>query len=124
MKQISINIDNISFKAHLANTPTAETIYDALPIEGQAQIWGDEIYFSIPVSVEQEPDAREEVEIGDLRFWPVGSAFCIFFGSTPVSTSDKPRAYSPVNVFGSLIGSPEQLKNVKPNSLVRVTKVI
>jgi len=124
MKQISIIIDNNNFKANLTDTATADAIYNALPFEGQAQIWGEEIYFGIPVSIEQEQDAREEVEIGDLAFWPLGSAFCIFFGRTPVSINDKPRAYSPVNVFGKLKGNPEALKRVTPNSLVRVNKVI
>jgi len=124
MHRILITINEIELVATLLDTLTAETIYNALPFEGQAQIWGDELYFSIPVGIDQEQDAREEVEIGDLAFWPIGSAFCIFFGRTPVSTSDKPRAYSPVNVFGKLEGNPKALKRVTPGSLVRVSKVI
>jgi len=124
MHRILITINEIELVATLLDTLTAEAIYNALPFEGQAQIWGDELYFSIPVGIDQEQDAREEVEIGDLAFWPIGSAFCIFFGRTPVSTSDKPRAYSPVNVFGKLEGNPKALKRVTPGSLVRVSKVI
>ncbi|MDX1283997.1 MAG: cyclophilin-like fold protein, partial [Draconibacterium sp.] len=89
MKQIIIETDNLEFVATLQETPTANAIYDALPLKGQAQTWGDEIYFSIHVHTDEEPDAKEEVEIGDLAFWPVGSAFCIFFGPTPVSMGDE-----------------------------------
>jgi hypothetical protein len=123
MYRISIIINEKELQATLFDTPTAKAIYNALPFDGQAQIWGDEIYFSIPVNVRQETDAREEVEIGDLAFWPVGSAFCIFFGRTPVSTNDKPRAYSPVNVFGKIEGSVEALKAVQQNSRVQVRKL-
>jgi len=124
MHRISIIIINeTELQATLFDTPTAKAIYNALPFDGQAQIWGDEIYFSIPVNVRQETDAREEVEIGDLAFWPVGSAFCIFFGRTPVSVNDKPRVYSPVNVFGKIEGSVEGLKAVQQNSRVQVRKL-
>ncbi|MDB4584500.1 cyclophilin-like fold protein [Draconibacterium sp.] len=123
MKQISITINEIVLKATLLDTPTADAIYNALPIDGQAQIWGDEIYFGIPVSMKEEAEAREEVEVGDLAFWPIGSAFCIFYGRTPVSNSEKPRAYSPVNVFGKIEGSVEVLKKVAPQSLVQVRKI-
>jgi len=124
MHRISIIIINeTELQATFFDTPTAKAIYNSLPFDGQAQIWGDEIYFSIPVNVRQETDAREEVEIGDLAFWPVGSAFCIFFGRTPVSVNDKPRAYSPVNVFGKIEGSVEGLKAVQQNSRVQVRKL-
>ena len=68
-----------------------------------------------------ETDARTEVAIGDLGYWPVGSAFCIFFGPTPVSTDDTPRAYSPVNVFGRITGDASLLKSVRDGAGIRVT---
>ncbi len=123
MRRISIVIDNMELTATLLDTPTADAIYNALPLEGLTKIWGDEIYFEIPVEVNQEPDAKEEVEVGDIAYWPIGLAFCIFFGKTPVSTGNKPRAYSPVNVFGKIEGSPDALKAVRSQSLVQVTKI-
>ena len=124
MRRLSITINDIELKAILFDTPTAEAIYNVLPINGHAQKWGDEIYFSIPVKMDEEADAREEVEVGDLAFWPVGSAFCIFFGKTPVSRDNKPRAYSPVNVFGKIEGNLDVLKNVNSQSLVQVEKLM
>jgi hypothetical protein len=70
----------------LGNGPTAEEVWNELPIEGEAQLWGDEIYFPIPVSTEAEPEAWEEVEVGDVGYWPPGNALCLFFGRTPAST--------------------------------------
>ena len=124
MRRLSITINDIELKAILFDTPTAEAIYNVLPINGYAQKWGDEIYFSIPVKMDEEAYAREEVEVGDLAFWPVGSAFCIFFGKTPVSRDNKPRAYSPVNVFGKIEGNLDVLKNVNSQSLVQVEKLM
>ena len=112
MKRITIVSGQISLKAVLNDSSTAEEIYNALPLEGKANIWGDEIYFDIPVSLKQEDDARADVEVGELAYWPVGTAFCIFFGPTPVSSGDKPRAYSPVNVFGNIEGDARIFKEV------------
>ena len=122
MKKINISVENVAVEAEMFDTPTADTIFEALPIEGSANVWGDEIYFDIPLSIGQEPDARADVEVGDLAYWPAGPAFCIFFGPTPVSTDDKPRAYSAVNVFGRVLGDAKQFKAVSNGAAVRVTK--
>jgi hypothetical protein len=121
MQKINISIGNVTVEAEMHDTPTASKILEALPIEGLTNVWGDEIYFDIPLSLAQEPDARELVEVGDLGYWPAGPAFCIFFGPTPVSRGDQPRAYSPVNVFGRVIGDAKQLKGISSGENIRIT---
>ncbi len=122
MAKILISAGSVSLQAEMLDTPTAKKVLEALPFENSANVWGDEIYFDIPLSLEAEPDARSEVEVGDLAYWPAGPAFCIFFGPTPVSTDNRPRAYSPVNVFGKVLGDPKQLKSVSNGALVRVKR--
>jgi len=112
MTRITIAAGGLSVAAELNDSPTARAIVDALPITATANLWGDEIYFEIPVRVAQSPDARADVEVGDLAYWPVGHAFCIFFGPTPVSSGDKPRAASPVNVVGQVLDGTEQFRDV------------
>ena len=103
------------------NPQTAERIWEALPIEGRANRWGDEIYFSIPVSVEEE-HSRAEVEIGAIAYWPPGSALCIFFGRTPASRDDKPRAASPVNVFAKVNTDTSIFRKVSDGDKVTIEK--
>jgi hypothetical protein len=122
MKTITISVEGISLSAELNESVTAQKIWDTLPLEGRANTWGDEIYFEIPVVTEQEPDARADVEVGELGYWPVGHAFCIFFGPTPASTGDKPRAASPVNVFGHVAGDITALRSVKSGATVQITR--
>ena len=122
MNKITITAGNVSMQAELNDGPTARHIWDALPIEGRANTWGDEIYFEVPVKARQEPDAREEVAVGELGYWPVGHAFCIFFGPTPVSTDERPRAYSPVNILGHVIGDAARLRAVKDGTRVILTR--
>lgn len=122
MRIVTLTAGDIRVQVELADTPTADAIWNALPIEGSANVWGDEIYFDIPLTLDLEPDAREDVEIGDLGYWPVGPAFCIFFGQTPVSTNEKPRAASAVNVFGRVTGDATVLKPVSQGATVWVTQ--
>ncbi len=124
MNIITITGDNVTVRAELFDTPTARKILEILPLEGAATLWGDEIYFPIPVALKVEPEARAEVEIGELGYWPVGMAFCVFFGPTPVSTDANPRAYSPVNVFGKLLDDPGALRAVPNGALLRVTETM
>ena len=103
------------------NPRTAEAIWSALPIKGNANRWGDEIYFSIPVSVDEE-NSRADVEVGAVAYWPPGSALCIFFGRTPASRSEKPRAASPVNTFAKVKGDPAIFRNVHDGDTVTIEK--
>lgn len=100
--QITISFGSVNTIAELKDTPTAKTIYNALPIEGAANRWGNEVYFVIPVNIDTEPDAKEVVDEGDIAYWPEGSCFCIFWGKTPASKSNEIRAASKVNVFGKV----------------------
>jgi hypothetical protein len=77
---IRIRIGHLAIEAELHDTPTAQKIAGALPIDASFNTWGDEIYFPIPVTSELDDNAREVVELGDLGYWPPGKAFCIFFG--------------------------------------------
>ena len=122
MSTIRIEVEGITLEAELNQSTTASKILESLPLEGRANVWGEEIYFDIPLQLESESDARAEVEIGDLGYWPVGAAFCIFFGPTPVSTDDRPKAYSPVSVFGRITGDATLLKSVQNGAPIHVTR--
>lgn len=103
------------------NPKTAEAVWTALPVKGSANRWGDEIYFSTSV-VHKEENARTEVEIGSIAYWPPGKAICVFFGPTPVSKHGEPRAYSPVNVFAKIVGDAAAFKKVYDNDEVVLEK--
>ena len=122
MKTIIVSAGNISLSAELNDTSTAQKIWEALPLEGAANTWGDEIYFGIPLVIEQEPGARADVEVGELGYWPPGHAFCIFFGPTPASTGEHPRAASPVNIFGRAQGNATQFRAVQNGITVRIER--
>ena len=123
MRRIAITAGNVSLRAELNESPTACQIWDVLPVEGAAHTWGEEIYFEIPVRAEQEADARAEVEVGELGYWPMGHAFCIFFGPTPASSDERPQAYSPVNVLGRVQGDATLFRSVREGDQVRIARL-
>ncbi len=122
-RQIKITSNEIEVVAGINNSETANLIWEALPIEGSVNTWGEEIYFTIPVDIEESGDARQDMEVGELGYWPPGSAFCIFFGRTPASTSDEPRAASNVNPFGMVSGDVAPLHAVRQGESVTVSRV-
>ena len=120
-KRIRIKSGQVEVVAELNDTNAAQAIWDALPIKGRANLWGDEIYFSIPVSVELE-DGQELVNVGDLGYWPPGRGFCIFFGPTPMSEGEQPRPASPVTVFGKVIGNATVFRRVTSGAEITIEK--
>ena len=120
-KRIKITAGDVSARAELNETETARAIWEALPIEGRADTWGDEIYFSIPVRLETEK-GQATVELGDLGYWAPGTAFCIFFGPTPMSRGDEIRPASPVTVFGRVLGDPTIFKGVAGGTRVLIER--
>ena len=102
--QIKITVGGIEVDAWLNESDTAAGVLDILPVTATINLWGEEIYFSIPLAKEEE-NAREIVDVGNIAYWPRGQAMCIFLGRTPISQGDEPRAISPVNVIGGI--SPE-----------------
>ena len=112
-QRIRIRAGGVDLGGQLNDSKTARSIASALPIEAKVRRWGEEIYFEIPVSVEESPDARRDMEVGELAYWPPGNAFCIFFGKTPASTGQAPRAASNVNPVGRILGEATLLTRVE-----------
>lgn len=123
MRQIRMTIGSVVLEADLLETPTAKAIWNALPFTSRANTWGEEVYFSTPVRVELEADARAVVLPGELAFWVEGDSIAIGFGRTPVSRGDEIRLAARTNIWGRAKGDVKQLKSVKSGAPIRVEKV-
>ena len=121
--RIKITVGSLSMEAELNETLTAKKVADALPIRSPFNTWGDEFYFTIPVEAELDESAREEVEVGDLGYWPTGKAFCIFFGQTPMSKPGKIIPASAVNIIGKVVEDAGRFKEVKAETEVLVEAI-
>jgi hypothetical protein len=120
---IVIIAGNLRLEGHLSDTPTGRALAEALPLEGKAQRWGDEIYFSVSQVVQELDDhAAVSVQVGDIGYWPPGRALCLFFGMTPSSVPGEIRPASAVNLVGRIDGDPCCLAGVSEGDTVRVER--
>jgi len=120
--KIKIEIEGAVFEGTFTDEfspKTVEKIVDSLPIESEVMTWGDEVYFDVPVDMEEE-NAKETVNKGDVGYWPAGNTLCIFYGKTPISDSDEEiRPASAVNIVGR-IAEPDRLKRLDPKDGGRI----
>lgn len=80
-----------------------------LPISARLSRWQEEIYFALPLELEDvnpSPDSSE----GDVSYWSPGSAFCIFFG--------KSQPYSPVNHIGRVVDGLDAISKAEDGSKI------
>lgn len=93
---------------------TVDKLAKALPFEGRAAKWKEEIYFETPVKQGSEKP-KPKVEVGTMAYWPMGSALCIFYGPTD--------PYSPVNVVGKITSNLEMFRTLRSGTKIRVEKI-
>jgi hypothetical protein len=122
-RKIIIEAGKITSEAVLAETESASAIWDALPIESTSNTWGEEVYFSTPITLSLDETAKEVVDMGDLGYWPTGKALCIFFGPTPISKRDEIRPASAVNIVGKIVGDPKIFKKISSGTKVSIKKI-
>jgi len=95
------------------NPKTARMIYENLPLEGEANIWLEEIYFDVPLKLEYENPSSTTTK-GDLSYWPPGSAFCIFYGES--------QPASDVNNIGRVENNLDLFSEVKNDDKIVIRK--
>ena len=117
-----ITVGTLELTAELSDTPTADALWNELPLTARANRWGDEIYFSVGFHAPLETGARAVVDEGDVAYWPDGPALCLFFGPTPVSRPGEIRAAGAVNVCGTITGHSTMLRQAADGAEVLLTK--
>ncbi len=123
MRRVKMTIGGIEIRAELFDTPTADAIYEGSPFDSSAQIWGEEVYFSTPLSLDREADARAIVDAGELAFWVEGDSIAIGFGPTPISQGDEIRLAAPTNIWGRALDDVRKLADVRAGAAVRVERL-
>ncbi|MEO1544212.1 MAG: cyclophilin-like fold protein [Pseudomonadota bacterium] len=120
MRHVLIRANNVAVRVTLRDTATADAIWRALPIYGRVQTWGDEIYFDVPVDQPPEDDAKAVVELGEIAYWPDGTAIAIGFGRTPISEGDEIRLASPCNIWADALDDVRLFADVAAGSRIAV----
>ena len=111
-KLVTLQVGEIELQSEWNDSPTAELLYEALPLSASGSYWGGEIYFDVSVNAPAEPDATDVVEPGTIAYWPAGPCLCVFWGPTPASVGGECRAASAVNIVGRVL-NPEVLPDLR-----------
>lgn len=120
MREVLIRSGEVAIRARLLDTPTADRIWDILPIHADARTWGEEIYFLAPVTNPAEPGAKDVIEAGEIAFWPEGGAITIGFGPTPISRKGEIRLVSNCNIWAHALDDVRQLRGVHPGENITI----
>ena len=123
-KLVRVSVGDLALNAELYGSEAAANFWDALPLEGSVNRWGQEIYAEIALQLEPSRDDREVAFMGELAYWPPGSALCLFWGPTPASRNpEEIRAASKVIPLGRLriVPTPD-LDASQPGDRIRVER--
>ncbi|MFH1210935.1 MAG: cyclophilin-like fold protein [archaeon] len=123
MTSIVIETEGKRIEVWLNESQAAKELVEKLPLESKANLWGEEVYFYIKPRLTPSKDAKQEVRVGDFAYWPPGPGLCLFFGKTPSSRGNEPRAANPVTVIGQVVSNIEDLKKIKNKDRIIVRKV-
>lgn len=115
-----IIIANSVLEAEFFDTPCAAAVVASLPLTARPEEWGDEFFFTVPIDMPLDETATKQVTVGDIGYWPPGTALAIFFGPTPLSTGKDPVPASAVNLVGRIIGDSGVLRNCKGARTIRI----
>jgi len=116
-------IGEVTVEAELNGSQTARFVWDRLPVRGEVELYGEEVYFYLAACVgPEEAYTKAVVDKGAVAYSPQGPCLCLFYGKTPASRGTECRPASMVTVIGKIIGDPERLRGVKMGDKIEVTK--
>jgi len=121
--KLRITAGKLALEAALRDTPTVRALAEALPFEASALTWGEEVYFTTPVSAKLEGDAKQVVDPGTVCFWTEGDALALPYGRTPISTDERPKLAARCNVLGNIVGDARRLAQIRSGEKIRVAKI-
>jgi len=110
--------------ARLKDSPATQRLLHTLPYRSQAHVWGEEVYFKLPLAMGIDEAATDVVDPGTVCYWSTGHSLAIPFGPTPVSQGEECRLVEPVIILGKIEGDPKLLKQVREGESIQVSRVV
>ena len=123
MHNINLKFSSYTINIKLRSTKTASAIKNILPFKSIVKIWGEEIYFEIPIeeSLDLENDAKDIINVGEIAYWVEGKCIAIGYGKTPISKGNEIKLAARTNIWGDANLNVEKLKNIKDGDEVIIS---
>ena len=103
--RIIVKIGKIKLTGEFNDTPAGKAMAAAMPIECHWSRWGEEYYGTTRPGFGTYPGPGTDLmDVGDLAYHAPNGWFCLFFGPTPASRGNEPRAAVPVQKVGKVQG--------------------
>lgn len=120
VREIVIRAGKVVIRARLLDTPTADRIWNQIPIYSSAEPWGQSIHFETTIETGREAAAKQNVKAGDIVYWAEDDRVIIGWGMTPISKAGEIRMPSPVNIFARALDDVAALAAVRPGERVSI----
>jgi uncharacterized protein len=117
---VEISAGRAMIRARLLETPTADRIWQALPIFSTVEIWGQEIHFEIEIESGRERGARVLASLGDIAWVPEQDWVSIIYGPTPTSRTAELRLWSPANIWARALDDVTVLASARPGEVASI----
>ena len=113
-----LTVGRAKVRIELADTATAQLVWQALPLHSTAETWGATIHFETPLEAGRDRTARINAAIGEIYFWTEDDRILVPFGPSPISRPNECRLPAPCNVFARALDDVKPLAKVTPGEKV------
>lgn len=110
-------------RIELLDTPTAQLVWQALPLHSTAETWGSTIHFETPLETGRDRTARLLANIGEVYFWVENDRILVPFGPSPISRPNECRLPAPCNVWARMLDDMKLLAKVTPGEKVSLVAI-
>ena len=121
-RAIRIEADGVRLYAILADTPVADALWEALPLEGKAHLEPGAVTVTAQVACDPRLPPRTEAASGELGWRAEGPTLSFFHAAPPEpGRPPAPIATAAVHIFGRITGDASRLSRVREGSRVKLT---
>ena len=121
-REILITAGRVDLRARLAQTPTADRLWAALPLHSNVERWGSSVVFEVPIESGRERGAKLLGQIGEIFYRAEDDRIMIVFGPTPISRPGEIRLPRPCNLLATTADDVTALAPIVPGQKISILR--
>jgi uncharacterized protein len=109
-------------RIQLAQTPTADRLWQQMPLHSTIETWGNSVHFETHVETGRDRTARLNIGPRDVAFWSEDDRVILAWGPTPISRPDEIRLMRPCNIWAQALDDVSVLAELTPGECVMLAR--